>query len=288
MLEEEKVLNGTQEEVVDLEEAEEFEETEEVDTDLSDGEADEELDEEPYEEPDEEPDEETEEVETKEEEPPKPKQTPEENAKFARLRREKEAKAREAADKLEAVLKPFNVKSLAELMSLEDVELTEEEENRAQRKALENGENEEIYIELEKTKKTRMLYLAQMKAQKLQEEISRATKERADSDIAAFKAKYPDIDPQSLVKNEKFMKVAKRRLGDDPLIEIYEDYLYVSGERETQAKKIQESKAARSTAASATGKLTQLTAEQKKAFDEWNKRNPHNQFKSVKEFLKYN
>ena len=118
-----------------------------MDTDLSDGEADEELDEEPDEEADEETDEETEEVETKEEEPPKPKQTPEENAKFARLRREKEAKAREAADKLEAVLKPFNVKSLAELMSLEDVELTEEEENRAQRKALENGENEEIYIE---------------------------------------------------------------------------------------------------------------------------------------------
>ena len=92
-------------------------------------------------------------------------------------------------------LKRVNL-AMEDLMTLEDVELTDAEKNEAQRKALDNGVDEEIYIELEKTKKTRLLYQAQMKAQKLQEEVSRATKEKADSDIAAFKAKYKDIKPQ--------------------------------------------------------------------------------------------
>lgn len=273
-MDEEKVLDDTQElDVVGQEEeAEEPEaETVEPEEDLSDGETDEE----------------TEEAKPSEPIKEKPKQTPEENAKFAQLRREKEAKEAEAKGKINEVLKPFGVKTVAELLDLEDVQLTASELREAKNKAIENGLDEDTCIELAKSKKERELFRAQVKAQKLHDEAVKANKERADADIAAFKAKYPDVDPAALVKNDKFMIIAKKRLGEDPLIEIWEDFLKVSGEDAEQAAKRQESKMARSTGASNTGKTIQLSPSQKKQFDEWNKRNPNNQFKTPQEFLKY-
>ena len=275
-MDEEKVLDGTQEEVVDLE-ATEFEEAEEVEADLSEEEQEAEEEEAEEEEPEAEPQEETPKA--------KPKQSPEENAKWAQLRREKEAARQKASTDLDTVLKPFGVRTVAELADIQDVELTKTELAEAKRKALDTGTDEELWIEIEKAKKSRLLAQAQLKAQKLEQEAKKAAQEAYNHDLEEFSAKYPTVDINKLTKDPTFKIISKGRLGNDALVDIYEDMLTVTGQKAKAYAEKAEAKAARSTGSASIGAV-KLTTKEMADLNDYNKIFPDYKMTPA-EFLKY-
>ena len=276
-MDEEMVLDGTQEEVVDLEEATEFEETEEVEADLSEAEEEAEEEEAEEEEADAEPEKETQKA--------KPKQTPEENARWAQLRREKEAARQKTSTDLDTVLKPFGVRTVAELADIEDVELSKAELAEAKRKALDTGTDEELWIEMEKAKKQRLLTQAQLKAQKLEQEAKKAAQEAYNHDVEEFSAKHPTVDINKLTKDPTFKIISKGRLGVDALVDIYEDMLTVTGQKaKAYAQKV-EAKAERSTGSASTGAV-KLNSADMAALNSYNKDFPDYKM-TASEFMKY-
>ncbi|MEG1705075.1 MAG: hypothetical protein RR290_00680 [Clostridia bacterium] len=71
----------------------------------------------------------------------------------------------------------------------------------------------------------------------------RKTQEEKDKqDVNDFVKKYPDVNLSEMIKDSKFSKFIKGKLGNEPLTEIYEDYNELLGnfntQAETKAKKI--------------------------------------------------
>lgn len=105
-------------------------------------------------------------------------------------------------------------------------------------------------------------------------------------DREVFRNKYPDIDLESLLRNESFLRFCGNRLWKMPLVRLYEDYTALLEEAgETERKKhSQEDKARRSTASGSHSGGDGLTAAEQKALDEWNKAFPQLKM-TAKEFL---
>lgn len=99
-------------------------------------------------------------------------------------------------------------------------------------------------------------------------------KEFATADAKDFKKRYPDIDPGQLEANERFRKFAKGRLYNEPLADIYEDYMEFSSESERAALARRESKESRGTGSGSGAKDVTLTAAEQRQLDEWNERYP--------------
>lgn len=78
--------------------------------------------------------------------------------------------------------------------------------------------------------------------EQLQKEAQKQQEEKNKQDIADFVEKYPDVDLSKMFKEPKFAKFINGKVGNQPLIEIYEDYKYILGEFEQEkietAKKV--------------------------------------------------
>ncbi len=73
--------------------------------------------------------------------------------------------------------------------------------------------------------------------QQMENERKIQEKEFFDKDIKNFVDKNPDIELNELFKNEKFKKFSKGKLGNQPLVEIYDDFVDIVGEFKNEAIK---------------------------------------------------
>lgn len=224
-MDEEKVLDETQKEVVAPEEATEEEVDEMSDAELE--EEDEEEDEEEVE--DEELDEDPAEEPKPEEEPlPKPAQSPEENAKYAAARRQSEAKERETRKQLDALLRATGYDSYEDYMNSNG--LTKEEEDKLRADAERLGYDEKEFIENYLDEKYAKILRKKDEAARLKAEADKAQQERVQADLEAFQKNYPSTNVQTLLADAKFAKFAKGKTATQSLMEIYEDYVDLFGE----------------------------------------------------------
>lgn len=85
-----------------------------------------------------------------------------------------------------------------------------------------------------------------------QEEIERK------QEISEFAEKYPNVDMQRLLSNERFVKFAGKRVGRESLSDIYADYLSFTSEYDAEAtRKAEENQRAKSARKKASpGSLT--------------------------------
>lgn len=65
---------------------------------------------------------------------------------------------------------------------------------------------------------------------KIQQEQETKQKENQIKDIDDFVAKYPNINLKEMINDNKFSKFINGKIGNQPLTEIYEDYIEVVGE----------------------------------------------------------
>lgn len=104
------------------------------------------------------------------------------------------------------------------------------------------------------------------------------------ADLSAFVKKFPAVDPAKLEQNPKFRKFAGKRLYQEPLSELYEDFVDLVSDTERAAVEKTASKAARSTGGGQGGGTELLTASQRAELEEWNRDNPGMKM-TAKEFL---
>ncbi len=104
-------------------------------------------------------------------------------------------------------------------------------------------------------------------------------------DAAAFAEAYPDVDLKKLDGDAAFRRFCGSRYGREPLAELYEDYMEITGGAAQAAVARAGSKAARATGSGGgEGEAARLTAAQQRALDEWNRENPRMKM-TAKEFL---
>lgn len=176
----------------------------------------------------------------------KPKQSPEENAEFARKRREAERQKaiQEAYER--GKKEALTVKEKAALESLIGAEnhftgeeITDENEARiyqtmiAMKKAGKDPTDPKAVITWQ---------LAQKKSEVEKQTAEQKSKEWFDKDLKDFETKYPDIEINKLDGDKRFIKFAKGKIGTIPLSEIYSDFVELVGEFETTAEQKAESK----------------------------------------------
>jgi len=156
------------------------------------------------------------------------KQTDEENARFARERRERERQA-----ELERVRKETKK---------EAIKIATKGVNPYTTKPIETDEDVEefeIQVELEKAGKDPVADLAaaykDREAKRIQSEKERKNiEESTKKDLADFKQKHPDVDVANLMSNPVFRTFTKYALGKEPLTSLYEDFLKLSPKQESK------------------------------------------------------
>lgn len=119
---------------------------------------------------------------------------------------------------------------------------------------------------------------------KAQEE--QAKREWMEQDAEAFAEQYPDVDPGQLENDAKFKRFCGKRLYNEPLAELYEDYLAVVGEAARTAQVKREDKAERGTGSGGGAGSKVMTAKQRRELEAWNEANPHMRM-NEKEFLSF-
>jgi hypothetical protein len=78
---------------------------------------------------------------------------------------------------------------------------------------------------------------------KAKESVSQAKEEQErKQEIFEFSEKYPDVDMQTLLSNEKFVRFAGKRVGRESLSDIYADYLSFTSEYDAEANRKAEEK----------------------------------------------
>lgn len=120
-----------------------------------------------------------------------------------------------------------------------------------------------------------------------QKEAMKQLRERQDfmiADVAAFVEKYPDVDVAELEQNPKFRKFAGKRLYQEPLAELYKDFVELVSDTERAAAEKAAGKRDRSTGSGQGGGGAVLSPEQERELAEWNRSNP-NMKMTAKEFL---
>lgn len=209
--------------------------------------------------------------------------------KAARIQAERETKERMLRERDEEIAalripnpnKPgTSFSSLEELRGYSDVLRRGE----AERRAKETGRKvEEILAEDEE----RAFVREQMdKASKTKaaEEAAKKQREFIAGDLADFQKKHPDVDVAKLDGNPQFRRFAGSRYGREPLAELYDDFIAVSGEAAAAAAARKTDRQERGTGAGSGGSGSVLTAEQRAELREWNENYPHMKM-SEKEFL---
>lgn len=161
----------------------------------------------------------------------------------------------------------------------------------AEARAEKNGTTPEQEMQSQRTNQRLDTVEARLQAREKKEAEERAAaeqaardKDEADGQIAEFVEKYPDVDLLKLKDDPKFIKFVKGK--KIPLIEAYEDYREMMGEAETEVFLKAKDRQNRSTGGGNSNEAgnTALSAADKKALDDWNRRYPKMAM-TPKEFL---
>lgn len=217
----------------------------------------------------------------------KPKQSVEENAKYAAARKEAERRAKEAENKLNSIIKSFGAKDYDEfLKKSSSTEMDPKRREKLTEEALEKGLDPEEYIERIEAKEFIKTQKAKEAAEQANKTKEKAAQERIDNELQEFKGKYPDVDMDEMFKISKFANFAKKLLGVQPITDIYEDYMELTGERTSLAERNAVNKAERSTGSGRSGTKIIMSKAQANDLREWNRRNPHLKM-TAQEFINF-
>lgn len=177
--------------------------------------------------------------EGKENKPIEPKdepkaQTKEQNSENARRRREAERQAElkrvEAETREKAIIEvlngknPFTNEPMKDRADVEEYLLMKEIEKNG-------GDPVSDFSKYQKEKERKK---AEVAAKETEE------KEWYEKDLQNFSAKHPEVNIQNLISDEQFQKFASGKVGEQPLSEIYDDFISFVGEYEKKAKKTAE------------------------------------------------
>jgi len=208
-------------------------------------------------------------------------------ARAARIRAQREAEA--AADKRvgerlakSGLINPYTHKPFTSLQEVEDYGERVRQAN-IKRMAKETGRSEEdVAADLADRDFVRGM---RQKAEKEQAESKAGEERRAfiERDVMDFVARHPDVDLEKLENNKSFRRFCGSRFGKEPLGDLYDDFMEVTGQAGQAAVAKQEGRSARSTGGGSTGGTT-MTPGQQKALDAWNAANP-DMAMTAKEFL---
>lgn len=172
-------------------------------------------------------------------------QSKEENAKFAKERREREQKQKEAKDKeVEAQRK----------RELEEVRFNAIKEtlggvNPYTKTKIEDKYDMEEYLTMKEMESKGLDplqdYASYLKQKQRNESIESEKKAKEKSkeewiqnDRKEFFEQYPDVDFSALAKDEMFKMFANGKIGNIPMASIYSDYLTIKSSIEKEAKKV--------------------------------------------------
>jgi len=226
------------------------------------------------------------------------KQTREDNhaARAARLKAEREAKAKaeEMIQKAKAesdariansgAINPYTNKPFQSVEELEEygkkvreAELIEQSQKTGKSIEQLNQEAEDAeYIKKKRQEESEAA--AKLLAQEKKKEFFA-------NDLIDFIERFPDVDVEKLDNNQKFRKFCGSRYGKEPLGDLYENYIEIVSDAEkiANAKAKADTRNNRSTGSGNSGGPT-LTASQKSELDRWNRENP-DMAMTPKEFL---
>lgn len=166
-------------------------------------------------------------------EEPKPKQSAEENAEFARRRREQEqaeriAKAEESA-RVNAIIEAVGTNPYTH----KPIEDADDVAHYLLMKRIEKDGGDPIEDFPQYLKKQ-----AREEAEKLKEQETRTL--NAKQDVIEFKTKYPNVDLNELAKDNSFDVFSEGKIGNLKLTKIYEQYLEFTNQLNTVKLKAQE------------------------------------------------
>ena len=122
-------------------------------------------------------------------------------------------------------------------------------------------------------------------AEKAREEKSRKKQQEfIAADAAAFMEEHPEVDLAALDKNKNFRRFCGSRYGNEPLSELYDDYIAIVGQAGAAAVAKAQSKKSRGVGGGSSAGGATLSADQQRSLEEWNRRNPDMKM-TPKEFL---
>lgn len=104
------------------------------------------------------------------------------------------------------------------------------------------------------------------------------------ADLQRFMTEHPEVDVAKLEQNPKFLKFAGKRLYQEPLSELYDDFVELVSDTERSAVAKAAGKRDRSTGSGQGGSGVSLTPGQQADLDAWNRENPEMKM-TAKEFL---
>lgn len=172
-------------------------------------------------------------------------QSKEENAKFAKERRERE-KAQKALKEQEAEAQR---KRELEKVRLDAIKETLGGVNPYTNQKIEDDFDMQEYL-IQKEMASKGLdpvqdyssYLKQVKREEAQkqtmESAKKAKEEWMENDKKEFLAKYPDVNLKELSNDEMFKKFLYGKIGNIPMASIYEGYMEVKAEIDKKAKEV--------------------------------------------------
>lgn len=117
----------------------------------------------------------------------------------------------------------------------------------------------------------------QSKRQKEQEQFIR-------EDAEAFIEAHPEVDLRALTSNKQFLRFCGSRYGNEPLSELYDDFVEIAGAAAKAAVTKAQSKQARGVGGGSSTGGAALSAEQQTMLERWNRDHPEMKM-SPKEYL---
>lgn len=219
-------------------------------------------------------------------------QTRQENAaaRAARLRAKREAEAeadRRVSERLakSGLVNPYTHKPFTSLQEVEDYG-KQVRQAEIRRMAKETGRSEEE-VAADFADKDFIRGMRQ-KAEREQAESQASNEQKTfiEKDVLDFVSRHPDVDVEKLENNKSFRRFCGSRFGKEPLGDLYDDYMEVTGQAGQAAVARQAGRSARSTGGGSTGGAT-MSAAQQRALDQWNAANP-DMAMTAKEFLARN
>lgn len=149
--------------------------------------------------------------------------------------------------------------------------------------AVRRGQPVDVLVEEQENRQ----YIARKRMEEAeQEKVFAEAKQKQDfllEDAANFSKDYPDVDIVKLEKNQKFQKFAGKRLYNEPIGELYRDFVELVSETEQAAVLRVTGRQERSTGGGQAGGNVPLTQQQASQLEEWNRDHPEMKM-TAKEF----
>ena len=198
----------------------------------------------------------------------------------ARLRRQFDREIAESGAVNPTTGKPFqSFQEFREYGKKYQEELLEEQAEKTGRPVAELREEAENRAYLSKKRR-------EEEGQKSQNAKRLAQQQRLVEDAMEFQQRHPGVDITQLEQDPKFKRFCGKRLYQEPISDLYDDYLELVSDAQQTARARADSKQQRGTGGGTGGEAVTLSPAQQAALEEWNRENPRMKM-TAKEFAAY-